>query len=175
MSELERLRAELSTARALLEEALEELTCGEIEADGWNSGHWCGGCDEYVDRNMPFRKKVRAFLAPPLVSVIPSRLTREEFVEARERVSPTPRTEDDATQVDYAELELRCVAAGETPPFTPRHENWTKSENPVTCMPPMDVRDTDYCAKCGDSPESGAHYFDHNYEGPHGDATDGDK
>jgi hypothetical protein len=36
----------------------------------------------------------------------------------------------------------------------------------VTRFPPADAKTTDYCSKCGDSPESGSHLFDHDYEPP---------
>lgn len=43
--------------RALMEQALEALTCSN------DSGHTCSHCDDYVDRNSVVRQALRAALA----------------------------------------------------------------------------------------------------------------
>ncbi len=61
-AEIERLRAVIEVDRALLEQALDALTCS---GDNDDPGHRCSHCDDYVDRNSVVRQALRAALAAP--------------------------------------------------------------------------------------------------------------
>ena len=53
----------ITIPRALLEQALEALSCGGGDDD---PGHRCSHCDDYVDRNGGVRAALRAELAKPV-------------------------------------------------------------------------------------------------------------
>lgn len=53
---------DITVSRELLRQVLETLTCTGEDDD---PGHRCGYCDDYVDRNGPVRKALRAALEQP--------------------------------------------------------------------------------------------------------------
>ena len=65
-----------ATTRALLEQALEALSC-----DGGNDdpGHRCSHCDDYVDRNGSVRSALRAELAKPADIAVEMSAVADQF------------------------------------------------------------------------------------------------
>lgn len=55
---------DITVSRELLRQVLDALTC---TGDDDDPGHRCGWCDDYVDRNGPVRKALRAALEQPAV------------------------------------------------------------------------------------------------------------
>jgi hypothetical protein len=54
---IETLRAQIALLREALATTNDLLDCGPADEYGWNSGHACNRCDDYVDRGAVQRTK----------------------------------------------------------------------------------------------------------------------
>lgn len=57
------LEGQCAAMREALEAAQECLRCVDDTGDGFQAGHWCPHCDEFVDRNGVVRQRISAALA----------------------------------------------------------------------------------------------------------------